>query len=168
MQLVKTPTTFVDVTNHSTVSDVVAERIQQVRQKRGWTVKQLAEQCAAAGAPELTAHALYNIGNGRRDEQGNRRRFVTVDELLTLALVLEVAPVYLLVPTTPAPDYPLPVDATEQLTMSRVWERFIRGEAPLPGMDAQNFLSEVPREEFRAVMDRIVNEGRGDDGPGLD
>ncbi|MEU9657565.1 helix-turn-helix domain-containing protein [Streptomyces chartreusis] len=164
MQLVKPSSKFVDVTSDKTVSDVVADRVRKVRRKRGLTAQQLAQRCAVAGFPDITAQTLSNIETGRRNKEGERRRFITVEELMALAVVLEVAPVYLLVPPSPADDEPLPSDAQEQAALSAVWQRFIRGEAPLPGMDPQNFLSEVPREEFRAVMDRIIKEGGASDG----
>ncbi|MEU2975975.1 helix-turn-helix transcriptional regulator [Streptomyces hirsutus] len=139
---------------------MVAERVREVRKKQGLTAAQLAQHCAERGYPELTTQALSNIESGRRDKDGRRRRFVTVDELMTLALVLEVAPVYLLIPPLPSPEQPLPDDAAELSTVTHVWQGFIKGERPLPGMDPQRFLSEVPREEFTRLMHRMaeVNE----------
>jgi len=75
-------------------SDVVAERVRELRKRRGLTAQQLSDLCAAAGAPELTAAALANIETGRRKE-GRRTRLVTVDEALILGRVLD-APASLL------------------------------------------------------------------------
>lgn len=75
-------------------SDVVAERVRELRKRRGLTAQQLSDLCASAGAPELTAAALANIETGRRKE-GRRTRLITVDEALILAYVLD-APVPLL------------------------------------------------------------------------
>jgi hypothetical protein len=58
---------------------------------------ELAARCAELGAGHLTENVIENIESGRRDKQGRRRRDVTVDELLTLAVALNVAPVHLLV-----------------------------------------------------------------------
>lgn len=69
-------------------SDVVAERLREARKRRGWTAQQLAERCAAVGAPELTAMAISNIETGRRKE-GRRTRIVTIDEALVLGYVLD-------------------------------------------------------------------------------
>lgn len=164
--LVKTPSTLVAMTSPRTFSDVVAERIREVRKKQGMTAAQLARLCADRGYPELTTQALSNIESGRRDKEGRRRRYVTADELMALAVVLEVAPVYLLIPPLPSPDQPLPDDAAERHTLARVWQSFIKGEKPLPGMDPQRFLSEVPPEEFTRSLHRMaeVNDAEGVDG----
>lgn len=154
------------MTSARTFSDVVAERVREVRRKQGLTAAQLAEFCARLGYPELTTQALSNIESGRRDKDGRRRRYVTVDELIGLARALEVAPVYLLIPPLPSPDNPLPGDAAEISALARVWQAFIKGERPLPGMDPQRFLSEVPPEEFGRLVDRMAAEnaakGQGD------
>jgi transcriptional regulator with XRE-family HTH domain len=71
-------------------SDVVARRVREVRKQRGWTAERLAAECARVGAPHLTASVIANIESGRRDQQGRRRRDVTVDELLHLAGALDV------------------------------------------------------------------------------
>lgn len=127
------------------------------------TAQQLADVCRELGYEEITAQALSNIESGRRNTEGERRRYVTVDELMALAVALQVAPVYLLVPPLPDAAYPLPIDAHEQLGLSHVWQRFIRGERPLPGMDEQLFLSEVPREEFTRLLNRLASESKGED-----
>jgi transcriptional regulator with XRE-family HTH domain len=74
-----------------TMSDVVAARLQQLRKRRGWTARQLAEACAATGSPQLTENVIANIEAGRRDEHGRRRRDVTVDELVAFARALDVS-----------------------------------------------------------------------------
>jgi transcriptional regulator with XRE-family HTH domain len=144
------------MTSTRTFSDVVAERVREVRKKQGLTAAQLASLCADRGYPELTTQALSNIESGRRDKEGRRRRYVTADELMALAVVLEVAPVYLLIPPLPSEEQPLPDDAAERHTLARVWQSFIKGERPLPGMDPQRFLSEVPPEEFARSLQRLA------------
>ncbi|MFH8539465.1 helix-turn-helix domain-containing protein [Streptomyces tendae] len=160
------------------MSDLVAERVQQVRKKRGWTVKQLAERCAELGAPELTAQALYNLENGRRDDSGRRRRDVTVDELLKLAYVLSVAPLHLLVPPIDGNEvapYRFIEGVTTTPGIARAW---IRGKTPLGRVVAREYFSEVPDSEWEApagqwtaqnveAQSRAVEE-RGQGGKGLD
>jgi transcriptional regulator with XRE-family HTH domain len=89
----------VDVTTKKP-SDVVGERVSELRARRGsMSARQLAKRCEALGAPGLTAAVIANIETGRRDKTtGTRRRDVTVDELLILAEALEVPPVSLLLP----------------------------------------------------------------------
>ncbi|MGP4092758.1 helix-turn-helix domain-containing protein [Streptomyces sp. KR55] len=160
------------------MSDSVAERVQQVRKKRGWTVKQLAERCAELGAPELTAQALYNLENGRRDDSGRRRRDVTVDELLKLAYVLSVAPVHLLVPPVDG-DAVVPYRFIEGVTTTPGFARaWIRGQSPIGRVVAREYFSEVPDSEYQVPewqwtpqniegQSRAVEEG-GKGGKGLD
>ncbi|MGH3414865.1 MAG: hypothetical protein ACRDVE_02975 [Actinocrinis sp.] len=80
-----------------TPSDVVGERVRQLRKMTGQSVGQLAADCAAFGAPELTADVIYLIENGRRKD-GARTRKITVDELLILSYALGMCPMYVLLP----------------------------------------------------------------------
>lgn len=53
-------------------------------------MRQLAERCAEIGAHNLTQQVLTNIETGHPGKDGNRRRKVTVDELLDLARAFDV------------------------------------------------------------------------------
>src|SRR6266516_1554143 len=125
----------------TTPSDVVGDRVRQLRKKWGMTVEQLAQRCAEEGMLELTEQALYNIEAGRRSGQGRRRgnrRAVTVDELCALARVLDVAPVHLLA---------LPDETVQQVTRRTAVaapEVFLwaRGDRPLAGQDETRYLTE--------------------------
>jgi len=85
-------------------SDLAGRRIRQIRQRRGWTVKELADRCAEVGASHITATVITNLETRRR-----RSREITVDELLILAYILEVPPVFLFAPA----------DGTETLQIAR-------------------------------------------------
>ena len=125
---------------------MVAARVREVRIKRGLTAAQLAERCAAAGSPQITTQAIYKI-EGQRESSTRPPRRVTVDELLALALALNVAPVHLLVPPDDS-DAPYPVTSsfTESRFSVRAW---IRGVGPAgPDADPREFGAEVPRGEF--------------------
>ncbi|MEU3452270.1 helix-turn-helix transcriptional regulator [Micromonospora sp. NPDC006766] len=84
-----------------TISDAVVGRIRKHRRAADMTRAQLAQRCAALGSPDITEAALANIETGRRDADGQRRRDLTVDELIVLADALEVDPSQLLFGTTP-------------------------------------------------------------------
>ena len=131
--------------NEQTVSDVVAARVREVRGKRHLTVAELAARCAERGAPELTAQALYKLEQRRPGKL--RPRPVTVDELLTLAIALNVAPVHLLVPVDdPDETYPVIGGVQARRFGVRAW---IRGIGPIdPDADPREFGAEVPRGEF--------------------
>lgn len=79
-----------------TVSDLVGARVRGLREQNKWTRDQLAARCARAGAAWLTSAAITNIELGRRDKDGNRRRDVTVDELVALSAAFSVPPKALL------------------------------------------------------------------------
>ena len=74
-------------------SDIAALRIREARQKRKWSVKDLAGHCKKAGFPRLTAAVITNLESRRRPG-----REISAEELLALALVLDVPPVQLLSP----------------------------------------------------------------------
>jgi transcriptional regulator with XRE-family HTH domain len=155
--------------NTQTPSDVVAARVRELRTSRGMKVADLAARCAELGAEQLTVQALYKL-EGQRESATRRPRPVSVDELLALAAALDVAPVHLLVPPYPSPqwggtgkqatnlarspdDPNTPNDEMPyQVTSGRevpCWRarQFIRGIRPLPGMDAWRFFGEVPPHE---------------------
>lgn len=153
------------------VSDVVADRVREVRRRRGLTAAQLAVRCAALGMPDLTASTLSNIETGRRDETGRRRRDVSVDELLTLAAALDVAPVHLLVPPLGSPltavlaepnDEALyAVTPTRATRIYRV-RQWIRGERPLPDADPWLFFAEIPGHEKPSTeqLEELIDKER--------
>ena len=74
-----------------TVSDVVADNVRGARRRRGWSTGALADRCAEIGAEGLSDSVIRNIEHGR-PRDGRRTRFVTVDELVALALALAVPP----------------------------------------------------------------------------
>lgn len=150
LQFVKAPSTFVDVTSE-VVSDVVAERVRDVRKRRGLTASQLAERCAEIGAPELTAQALSNIETGRRVKDGPRRRYITIDEVLALALALDVAPVHLVVPPDAADEDEYQITPTSAVSVRDV-RAWFRGYYPVLGRSVRDFHGEVPESEYGLVQ----------------
>jgi transcriptional regulator with XRE-family HTH domain len=95
------------VTNLS-ASDLAGRRIRQIRERRGWTREDLADRCAGIGAEYITTTVITNLETRRRAS-----RQITVDELLVLAYVLEVPPLYLFAPA----------DGTEKLQIARDVEK---------------------------------------------
>lgn len=123
-------------------SAVVARRIKELRQKKGWSAAKLADACGSIGMPELNRSVIANI-------ESRRRKNVTLEEAMTLAMVLDVAPLHLIVPTDVAAKYDselfMVADATMNLTDARAW---ITGGKPLTLQDPRVYYSEVPRESF--------------------
>ena len=132
-----------------TPSDLVAERVREVRTKRQMTVAELAERCSG----QLTVQAIYKI-EGQRESATRPPRRVTVDELLILALALNVPPLYLLVPPD-NPNEPYPVTATVSESRRNV-AAWVAGEGPilrrLPLVgDIRQFYAELPEDKFYAI-----------------
>lgn len=139
-----------------TPTDAVRLRLKQIRQHRGITLKQLAEGCAVAGRPEMTEVVLYALESGRK--QGKKPRPVSVDELMTLACLLNVAPVHLLVPVDVAEDapyYPAPGFKTT-VVEARSW---IRGTFPLAGMSVRDYYAEIPESEVGVIHPNLLAGG---------
>lgn len=126
-----------------TPSDVIGQRVNEVRKRRGWSLDTLAKECAKVGMDRLTKNALENIEYGRRDKQGQRRREVTVEELIALALALNVSPLSLIVPPD-ALKVQITAERDEFAAVARDW---FRGLHPLADQDPRLFFAEVPRDE---------------------
>jgi hypothetical protein len=104
---------------------------------------QLAERLRQVGL-DWDRNIVANLENGRRASLG-------VDELLALALVLEVAPVHLLVPLEDEQPYQVTPTRVEPVGLVR---DLIRGAAALDGMDERAFFSEVPEHEWQQMAER--------------
>ncbi|MBG0560122.1 FxSxx-COOH system tetratricopeptide repeat protein [Actinoplanes aureus] len=76
---------------------VIADQVKRLRVERGWSARQLAEECVRAGAPSLTRATIAKI-------ESRVRKSVTAHELATLARVLGVRPTDLSSPTDDAGD----------------------------------------------------------------
>jgi transcriptional regulator with XRE-family HTH domain len=130
-------------------SDYAASRIREVRRLRGMSVPGLAEQCASLGVPGITKAVIENIENGRRDEAGKRRRNVTVDELMVIALALNCPPLYLLIPPDDQEDL-YPITPAEALPRFEVAAWFTGTGPILPRMasagDTRKYYAEMPYE----------------------
>lgn len=118
----------------------IADRVRELRRNRGMSAQALSERMNAVGVP-WDRHIVANLETGRRAA-------VTVEELLALAYVLEVAPVHLIVPTD-GDDEPYRVTpaGVPEVTRSRV-RHWVRGFQELPGQDHRRYFSEVPPHEF--------------------
>lgn len=97
-----------------------------------------------------------------------RRPYVTVEELLGLAAVLDVAVVHLMVPVDDEESdrYQVAQGIEVTLAEARAW---IRGEAPIAEVDARRYHSQVPAGEFAfrpdgsvspALMARMLEDAR--------
>jgi hypothetical protein len=139
---------------HATPSDTIAELVRKRRGQLDMTRDQVAEECAKIGAAQLTTAALTNIETGRRKPDGTRRREVTVDELLTLSVVLRVQPVNLVVPPTADDDeaYSVTAEVTAPAATVRDWIGGLRlladPETPYELGQAVTFMPKERAQQF--------------------
>lgn len=119
---------------------VIASRVKELRKRQGLTAAQLAEHMTATGF-KWDRFTVQNLESGRRAS-------LTVDEFLSLAYLLSVAPVHLLVPTDVeevAPYQLIPNGPRFGPWMVRAW---LRGQTPIGKVDARRYFSEVPEDEW--------------------
>ncbi|TGB09775.1 helix-turn-helix transcriptional regulator [Streptomyces sp. MZ04] len=127
----------------------IRARVKELRTRKGWTATELGAQMTAHGI-RWDRSIVANLENGRRAT-------VSVNELLALSRVFDVAPVHLLVPVV---DQPFRITDAEAYPARRVREWF-RGESPLPGTDERMFRTEVPLDELpQPIQMRPTVEGR--------
>jgi transcriptional regulator with XRE-family HTH domain len=117
----------VAMTLDESATATVATRVGELRRDRGWSAQTLGERCAEAGLPGLNRAVLANLESGRRQD-------VSVEELMVLAMVLDTAPVYLLVPS----------DKDMRTRLARDW---VRGHVALPQQDQRRFEFNKPDED---------------------
>jgi transcriptional regulator with XRE-family HTH domain len=125
----------------STGTAAVRQRVRALRTSRGWSARELGERLEAAGLAGFDRSIVASFESGRRAS-------VSVDELLVLALVLDVSPVDLLTPV----DMALGVgDAVIARDEARAW---LGGRRPLPSQDRRRWeLERPPAAEADALAD---------------
>ena len=131
------------------VGERVAARLKRIRQERGLTLSDLASKLDDLGRPILVS-ALSKI------EKGQRR--VDADDLIALALALDVSPNQMLLP--PDASMTTTIELTKSMTMdaSAAW-RWATQDVPLPtsvsGPVAQSaYLEQVRRIAPSHLHDR--------------
>lgn len=127
----------------------IAARVEELRKRKGWNPAELGAELKSVGI-RWDRFTVRNLENGKRQN-------VTVDELLALSRVLDVAPVHLLVPlesetpyqVTPGGEGPRGEKAPPEVRDAERVRMWVRGEAPLPSTDLRTFRTEVPLNELR-------------------
>ncbi|WFE45013.1 helix-turn-helix domain-containing protein [Verrucosispora sp. WMMD1129] len=130
---------------------VIADRVRDLRKKRRWSAAQLAAELQEVGLRwDRSIVASFELG---------RRASVSVEELLALAYVLDVAPVHLLVPPDKASDsgpfYLVIPSFGARLDEARDW---IRGREPIVGQDPRSFFAEAPEVESKMTPADVAAE----------
>jgi transcriptional regulator with XRE-family HTH domain len=137
----------------SGVTREIAQRMRELRGKRGLTGAGLGERMTGLGVP-WDRSIVANLESGRR-------RSVTVDELLALALALNCPPMYLLIPPdAPGEPYAVTPAVSESRRNVAAWfagEGPILPRLPLVG-DIREFYAELPEDKFYAMTGATEDE----------
>lgn len=141
----------------------IAGRVRQLRKRHGWNTQQLAEKLNEVGVP-WDKWIIANFENGRRAG-------ISVEEMIALAFVLDVAPVHLIVPPDADGErdqYMLftrtpriaPGEADIRYLSPDHARAWIRGEAVHPAQDWRLYFSEVPAHDWHPESrpPRILDE----------
>jgi transcriptional regulator with XRE-family HTH domain len=116
---------------------VLVEQVKTLRRGRGWSGQRLAEEMTARGIP-WDRSIVANLENGRRS-------VVSVDEMLALAYIFDIAPVHLLVPIDASDNLEPVPGVTASPDAVRAW---IRAKDTIGSVDVRRFASQVPAHEF--------------------
>lgn len=145
----------------TSISDVIADRIRALRKREGLSREEVAAAARAAGAPvSCTATALGNIETGRRDQEGRRRRDVSVDELVWLAAAAGQSPLALLgerAEAFGASTVDCPRCAGERGQLESVVRADVAALGELQGL-------EFTHAQTAYVLAEAIDAGGGDDG----
>jgi transcriptional regulator with XRE-family HTH domain len=123
---------------------VFAQRVREIRTRRGWTQQKLAERLSELGLPTDRTTVL-KIEKG----ETTRARNVSLREALAIAAALEVAPVHLIAPLE---DDVLVAVTDEHVITAKHLRGWIRAELFLPGGTARGIAAGMPESELRRMF----------------
>jgi len=142
----KTPEGREVVVKTMSPGDVFADRLKQVRTRKGWTQERLSAELTKLG------HPLHRVTLAKLEGGGTRSQNVSLRDVLAIAAALGVAPIHLFVPFSDR-DY---VAITPKLVRTganvRAW---VRGRGLLGDEDERFYFTELPPEEQRQAMAQI-------------
>lgn len=102
-------------------SDIVGQRIKELRRRIGWTAQQLGDRLTEAGlGKKITAATISNMETGRR-VNGRRQRHLTIEEVVALAYVFGVGPGELLVSPMFEEPYEIVPGKSVPMHLVRAW-----------------------------------------------
>ncbi|MFI5883412.1 helix-turn-helix domain-containing protein [Streptomyces sp. NPDC051554] len=142
------------------IGERVAAHVARVRTRKGWDQKQLSERLAAIGRP-MSPSVISKI------EQGDRR--IDVDDLVALAVALQVYVGGLLLPLDDSPESIIDLAPGHSVPADVAWA-WLRCERPLEFTEPRDFESELEAELFslppgrrgtwKAIRGRLAPESR--------
>lgn len=130
-----------------TVAAIVARNVAELRDQRRLSVRALSERLTDVGHPIL-ASGISKIENGERK--------VSVEDLLALAVTLDVSPVRLLLPGRDDGD-PIALTSTRSAVWQAAW-RWAVGEQPLEYLPLSDRRVSASIEESRPFENEMWME----------
>lgn len=127
-----------------TVGDGIGARVADVRTRKGWSQRQLAERL------EALRHGLDRSALGRI-ETGDRK--ASLDDLMAVAAALDVSPTVLLLPASD--EEPVAIAPALEVTAGRA-RTWIRGQDPLPDQDPVFFRMTLDGDQWTPVRRQQV------------
>ncbi|MFI1535597.1 helix-turn-helix domain-containing protein [Streptomyces anandii] len=121
----------------------VAANLRRLREARGMSLRALSTEVGATGHT-LSADAINKIENGRQEGARQVRRADT-DDLIALALALNVSPLALLLPPV-ADDEPVELTAAVTVTSRAAWS-WAEGRAAVGAPEAADAVTRHERQE---------------------
>ena len=140
---------MLDATTAATPSDVFRDRLREAREARPMSQRQLAAALTDIGVP-MSQAAVTRIETGLRN--------VTLDEVIGIAVVLDVAPMNLFLPIDGDEHDPVPLaqQVAAEFGLARRWAR---GESPLRQQDVRFYFSQAPHVRVTpADLARMTDE----------
>lgn len=143
--------------------EAIAKQVKDRRKARGWSAERLADEMKAIGIP-WQRMTVANLENGRRPVVG-------IDELLALAVVLNVNPILLLVPLDLADDEPYDVSPVGHTTTAGRVREWVSGQdllvEPQTPVELARALQPLPPEIAAKLSekyktwdwDQVIREG---------
>lgn len=123
-------------------TEVVVERMKEIRLARGWSVHTLVERLADIGRVDITENSIWNIQIGRSR--------LSLDFVFAIAAALEVSPSALL-SVRPDSDVIVEVLPGVQVSAHR-FNAWVSAVQPLPGGNDEIFASHHP---YGSAISRI-------------
>lgn len=136
----------------SSPTDVFRQRLREERRRRGLSRDHVSAQLRKLGHP-IDAQTVGRIESGRIKR-------VPLDDVFALSYVLDLSPLFLLLPSQQGDPPPkvAPLEGAPAVPhyALRAW---LRGYDPLPGQDVEEFVLATPRDEqLQRLVEREESE----------
>ncbi|HST24419.1 MAG TPA: helix-turn-helix transcriptional regulator [Gaiellaceae bacterium] len=126
--------------------EVFADRLKQVRSRKGWTQDRLSAELQRLG------HPLHRVTLAKLERGGTRSQNVSLQDVLAIAAALGVAPIHLFVPFREDEQVAITPQLVRTGANVRAW---VRGRGLLGDEDERFYFTELPPEEQRQAMAQI-------------